>query len=154
MEWFIWRRRFKEETTTHLLPLDWRILLIFWIRSPFILNDTFQQRNDSYTRDVEIKMKHGQISQYTPNVTDLIIPRKAQVVAHVYSLKNVLIIMHCANERVLSFCLDFSTNKWRPRGFLFCNARFWKMQWLCRNRNVLHQPLRYAVLYMIRIFKH
>lgn len=81
VEWFIWRRRFKEEATTHLLPLDWRKLLIFWICSPFILNDTFQQRNESFTRDVEIKMKHGQICHYTPNVTDLMIPRKAQVLA-------------------------------------------------------------------------
>jgi len=78
---------FRLENATYILHL-----------LPFIFNDTFQQRKESFTRDVEIKMKHGQISDYTPNVTHLMISRKA-------------LSKECVDERILSFRLDFSTNK-------------------------------------------
>ena len=38
---------------------------------PFILNDTFKLRNESFTIDGQ-KLKHGYMSHYIPNVTEML----------------------------------------------------------------------------------
>ena len=142
MEWFVWRRRFKEETTADSLPLDCGMLLLLLDLWQFVFNDTFQQRKESFTRDVELKACLN-VSLYPKCHGDIMIPMPE---------KHKFCNMHLLSKgRVDHYALCFgmgswfsfelSTNKWAPvlgdscyvmHGFGRCNG-------FVGSRNILHQ---------------
>lgn len=105
--------------------------------SPFILKSYISTKEVDFKRDVEIKMKHGHIS---PQMSHFLwFQKSTSPGTRVFSKECVDHALCWWEGSQFSFGFFYKQRKSCFRGYMFCHARFWKMQWLCRNRNILHQ---------------